>query len=155
MLPMQKTEWDSGMRGLITGHRGFIGAVMVPLVQKAGHEVVGLDIGLSDGCDFGRPAAPIHEIRADLRRFAVSAPQWTARKGATQLCKAYTDHGIPWRRSKSYSNRCHGQIKRHHSGGDLDGALGCKTEQTIGRGHVAPIGAVASFETILFATKFG
>src|SRR6266545_1995471 len=55
------------MRVLITGHLGFIGAVMVPLVQKAGHEVTGLDIGLYDGCDFGSPAAPIREIRADLR----------------------------------------------------------------------------------------
>src|SRR6266403_1177873 len=55
------------MRVLITGHLGFIGAVMVPLVQKAGHEVTGLDIGLYDGCDFGAPPAPINEIRADLR----------------------------------------------------------------------------------------
>ena len=43
------------MKVLITGHLGFIGAVMVPLVQKAGHEVTGLDIGLYDGCDFGPP----------------------------------------------------------------------------------------------------
>jgi len=55
------------MRVLITGHLGFIGAVMVPLVQKAGHEVTGLDIGLYDGCDFGTPPASIREIRADLR----------------------------------------------------------------------------------------
>ena len=55
------------MRVLITGHLGFIGAVMVPLVQKAGHEVTGLDIGLYDGCDFGPPPASIREIRADLR----------------------------------------------------------------------------------------
>jgi nucleoside-diphosphate-sugar epimerase len=55
------------MRVLITGHLGFIGAVMAPLVQKVGHEVTGLDIGLYDGCDFGAPPAPIREIRADLR----------------------------------------------------------------------------------------
>src|SRR5882724_10313073 len=55
------------MRVLITGHLGFIGAIMAPLVQKAGHEVTGLDIGLYDGCDFGPAPAPIHEIRADLR----------------------------------------------------------------------------------------
>jgi hypothetical protein len=48
------------MRVLITGHLGFIGAVMVPLVQKAGHDVTGLGIGLYDGCDFGPPSAPIH-----------------------------------------------------------------------------------------------
>jgi nucleoside-diphosphate-sugar epimerase len=55
------------MKVLITGHLGFIGAVMVPLVQKAGHEVTGLDIGLYDGCDFGAPPQPIREIGADIR----------------------------------------------------------------------------------------
>src|SRR5262245_4245855 len=55
------------MRVMITGHLGFIGAVMAPLVQKAGHEVMGLDIGLYDGCDFGPAPAPIREIRTDLR----------------------------------------------------------------------------------------
>jgi nucleoside-diphosphate-sugar epimerase len=55
------------MRVLITGHLGFIGAVMVPLVQKSGHEVTGLDIGLYDGCDFGPAPAAIREIRGDLR----------------------------------------------------------------------------------------
>lgn len=55
------------MRVLVTGHLGFIGAVMAPLVQKAGHEVTGLDIGLYDGCDFGRAPEPVREIQADLR----------------------------------------------------------------------------------------
>jgi nucleoside-diphosphate-sugar epimerase len=55
------------MKVLITGHLGFIGAVMVPLVQKSGHEVTGLDIGLYDGCDFGPAPAAIREIRGDLR----------------------------------------------------------------------------------------
>ncbi len=55
------------MRVLITGHLGFIGAVMVPLVQQAGHDVTGLDCGLYDECDFGAPVVPIREIRADIR----------------------------------------------------------------------------------------
>jgi nucleoside-diphosphate-sugar epimerase len=55
------------MKVLITGHLGFIGAVMVPLVQQAGHEVTGLDIGLYNGCDFGSPPATVHEIHADIR----------------------------------------------------------------------------------------
>ena len=33
------------------GDRGYIGAVLVPFVQAAGHEVVGLDVGWYDGCD--------------------------------------------------------------------------------------------------------
>jgi len=55
------------MRVLVTGHLGFIGAVMVPMVQRAGHDVAGLDTGLYDGCDFGAPAPQVQEIRADIR----------------------------------------------------------------------------------------
>jgi len=33
------------MRVLVTGDRGYIGAVLVPFVRAAGHEVVGLDVG--------------------------------------------------------------------------------------------------------------
>lgn len=55
------------MRVLITGHLGFIGAVMVPLLQRAGHDVTGLDTGLYDECDFGAPVAPVRQIRADIR----------------------------------------------------------------------------------------
>ena len=57
------------MRVLITGHRGYIGSVAVPMFQAAGHEVVGLDIDLYRGCTFGDPAAmpAVPEIDADLR----------------------------------------------------------------------------------------
>ena len=41
------------MKVLVAGDRGYIGAVLVPFVQAAGHEVVGLDVGWYDGCDFG------------------------------------------------------------------------------------------------------
>ena len=41
------------MRVLVDGDRGYIGAVLVPFVQAAGHEIVGLDVGWYDGCDFG------------------------------------------------------------------------------------------------------
>ncbi len=36
------------MRVLVTGHNGYIGGVMVPMLLEAGHEVVGLDISLSN-----------------------------------------------------------------------------------------------------------
>ena len=44
------------MRVLVAGDRGYIGAVLVPLLRRAGHQVDGLDAGLYEGCDFG--AAP-------------------------------------------------------------------------------------------------
>ena len=41
------------MRVLVAGDRGYIGAVMVPFLRAAGHEVTGLDLGLYEGCDLG------------------------------------------------------------------------------------------------------
>lgn len=43
------------MRVLVAGDRGYIGAVMVPFLRGAGHEVDGLDTGLYEGCDLGPP----------------------------------------------------------------------------------------------------
>jgi len=55
------------MRVLLTGHKGYIGAVAGPMLKGAGHEVVGLDTDLFAGCDFGTPAGEIPELRKDLR----------------------------------------------------------------------------------------
>jgi nucleoside-diphosphate-sugar epimerase len=41
------------MRVLVAGHRGYIGAVLVPFLREAGHEVDGIDLGLYEGCDLG------------------------------------------------------------------------------------------------------
>jgi len=41
------------MRILLTGHKGYIGAVAGPMIRSAGHEVVGLDTDLFAGCEFG------------------------------------------------------------------------------------------------------
>jgi nucleoside-diphosphate-sugar epimerase len=40
---------------------------MTPLLREAGHEVVGLDIGLFAGCNFGDPGAEVPTLRVDLR----------------------------------------------------------------------------------------
>ena len=58
------------MRVMVTGHRGYIGAVLAPLVQAAGHEVVGLDSGLYAGCEV-RPLAGVKELTKDLRDLEV------------------------------------------------------------------------------------
>ena len=55
------------MRVLLTGHKGYIGAVAGPMLIAAGHEVVGVDTGLYEGCDFGAAAQAISEVRKDLR----------------------------------------------------------------------------------------
>jgi len=55
------------MRVLLTGHKGYLGTVMAPVLAAAGHEVVGLDSGLYDPCVLGDTPAdpPGHEV--DLR----------------------------------------------------------------------------------------
>jgi nucleoside-diphosphate-sugar epimerase len=58
------------MKLLITGHLGYIGAEMVPTLLAAGHEVVGLDTGFYDECDFARPPADVPWLKLDLRSVA-------------------------------------------------------------------------------------
>jgi nucleoside-diphosphate-sugar epimerase len=55
------------MRVLVTGHNGYIGSVMVPLLERSGHDVVGLDFDLFTACTFGDPPAEIESIRKDVR----------------------------------------------------------------------------------------
>jgi nucleoside-diphosphate-sugar epimerase len=55
------------MRVLVAGDRGYLGAVIVPFLQKSGHEVVGLDVGWYDGCDFGSPPSRYEQRSGDIR----------------------------------------------------------------------------------------
>ena len=55
------------MRVLVTGHLGYIGTVMVPMLIKAGHEVAGLDCDLYAHCNFGEGILPIPSQRKDIR----------------------------------------------------------------------------------------
>lgn len=54
------------MRVLLTGHKGYIGSVLGPILNTHGHEVVGLDTDLFAGCNFGeQPVIP--EVIKDVR----------------------------------------------------------------------------------------
>ena len=55
------------MRVLLTGHKGYIGAVAGPMLLAVGHEVTGIDTSLYEGCNFGGEAQVIPEVRKDLR----------------------------------------------------------------------------------------
>jgi len=57
------------MKILVTGHTGYIGSVMVPLLRAAGHEVTGLDSDWFEPCLLaGRPVdRAIPSLRRDLR----------------------------------------------------------------------------------------
>lgn len=55
------------MRVLVTGHRGYIGSVLVSVLQHARHEVVGLDSDWYGDCDFGRMRDSIPSFEMDVR----------------------------------------------------------------------------------------
>jgi len=56
------------MRVLVTGHDGYIGTTLVPMLQQRGHEVVGMDSMLFASCVFGeRSARPDAEFVLDVR----------------------------------------------------------------------------------------
>ena len=55
------------MRVLVTGHNGYIGCALVPILIRAGHEVVGLDSFLFEHCTLGPDVEPVPSIRKDVR----------------------------------------------------------------------------------------
>jgi nucleoside-diphosphate-sugar epimerase len=61
------------MRVLVTGHLGYIGSVLTPMLVRAGHEVVGLDNDLYSRCDFaaGGRIYNVASIRKDVRDAAL------------------------------------------------------------------------------------
>jgi len=60
------------MKVILTGHRGYIGAVAGSVFCSAGHQVVGLDTDLYEGADFGAPSPKIPEVRKDIRNLTVA-----------------------------------------------------------------------------------
>jgi nucleoside-diphosphate-sugar epimerase len=56
------------MKVLVTGHDGYIGTILVPMLQSRGHQVVGMDSMLFEPCVFGaRVSRPDVEFRVDIR----------------------------------------------------------------------------------------
>jgi nucleoside-diphosphate-sugar epimerase len=55
------------MRILVTGHHGYIGCSLVPMLLGRGHQVVGLDSYLFAGCTLGPEPSPVPSIACDVR----------------------------------------------------------------------------------------
>ena len=55
------------MRVLVTGHKGYIGTILVPMLIDAGHEVVGLDNDLYRRCTFKEGIVEVPEVIKDVR----------------------------------------------------------------------------------------
>jgi len=61
------------MKVLVTGSRGYIGALLTPLLERAGHEVVGLDSDLYRRCTFeaAGQCADVQTLEMDVRDVTV------------------------------------------------------------------------------------
>ncbi len=59
------------MRVLVTGHNGYIGTVLTPMLSKEGFDVAGLDSNWFKGCEFGPQPQPVEEIAKDYRDVTV------------------------------------------------------------------------------------
>jgi nucleoside-diphosphate-sugar epimerase len=55
------------MRVLVTGHKGYIGSVMVPMLETVGHAVVGLDSDLYRNSTYSENLSEVPEIIKDVR----------------------------------------------------------------------------------------
>lgn len=61
------------MKVLVTGHQGYIGALLVPMLERAGYDVVGLDSGWFEQQRFGDDAViSTPTVGGDLRDVTVS-----------------------------------------------------------------------------------
>jgi nucleoside-diphosphate-sugar epimerase len=62
--------WNYGgkaLRVLVTGHNGYIGSILTPMLEEAGHDPVGLDSYLFEECTFGEGAPDVPSLRLDIR----------------------------------------------------------------------------------------
>ncbi len=59
------------MRILLTGHDGYIGTVLAPILRAAGHTVSGFDAGLFSACAFGAQPPAVRATTLDVRDAAL------------------------------------------------------------------------------------
>jgi nucleoside-diphosphate-sugar epimerase len=55
------------MRVLLTGHRGYIGSVLTPMLLEHGHDVVGLDADWFERCTFTGAVTEVKSVKKDTR----------------------------------------------------------------------------------------
>lgn len=62
------------MKIFLTGHRGYIGSVMLPMLLEAGHDVVGCDSDLYERCtyDAGGKLVDVPSFRKDIRDVTIA-----------------------------------------------------------------------------------
>lgn len=60
------------MKVLLTGHRGYIGAVLTPMLLDRGHDVIGLDSDLFSACTFTGALVEVPTLLKDVRDVSIS-----------------------------------------------------------------------------------
>ncbi len=55
------------MRILVTGSEGYLGSVIMPMLEAAGHDAIGLDTCYYEGCDFSEREGVVPFIFSDIR----------------------------------------------------------------------------------------
>jgi len=60
------------MRLLVTGHLGYIGSVLVPMLIEKGYEVTGLDTAFFKDCTFNEKMVDVPSIQKDLRNIKLT-----------------------------------------------------------------------------------
>ncbi len=60
------------MKVLVTGHNGYIGTILAPMLRDAGHQVVGLDSDLFAGCTLGVDRTDVPALTMDVREVSAS-----------------------------------------------------------------------------------
>src|SRR5690242_4717118 len=61
------TRSGEQMKVLVTGHQGYVGTVMMPFLERAGHQPSGLDSNLFVQCTFGKEPKKYPELIKDVR----------------------------------------------------------------------------------------
>lgn len=56
------------MQILVTGNEGYIGSVLVPMLQNLGHTVIGFDTGYFKECLISPAESPDYQHKADIRK---------------------------------------------------------------------------------------
>jgi len=80
ILRSESEDLEDDVRVLVTGSDGYIGAVLVPYLVRAGHEVVGLDSSLFAGCTFGAEPEAVETLRMDVGSRSSRRPSRSVRE---------------------------------------------------------------------------
>jgi NAD(P)-dependent dehydrogenase (short-subunit alcohol dehydrogenase family) len=120
------------MRILVTGDKGYIGAVIVPMLLQDGHTVVGQTV---PGCrlEYAKDGGPDTRCyRVDFskvtRVLPDFKPQWNARAGAKELYDAIRRHGLQLEDFEGPKYKRIAHIQQLLSSGRLDDSLRWRAE---------------------------